>query len=1222
MRLLLPAAFLAPLTILLASHAFAADAGFSLNEKPGESLDVLRDGKVLARYMMAHDVSTPARQAETYKPFLHVFDAAGKEPITKGAGGSYTHHRGIFIGWNKLTVGGKTYDRWHMKGGDQVHEKFPTRQAGANSASFTSLVRWQGAKADESVIEEARTFTFLPPPGAAYAMIDVRSQLKAVAGETELNGDPEHSGLHFRPADTIDRTKTAYLYPVEKANAHKDRDYPWFGESFTLPGGRFSVVYLSHPGNPKDGAASAYRDYGRFGAFWKTTIPAQGTAEFRARFLVFAGELPDADFIQKQWNEYAGKSDPTSKVTTLPAEMGKSPDSRKVDAKKPVAPPATSAVTEPVKAPAADKPAAPIAERKTPNAAPIALSADPAIRAAQSAKRAGGGPENPELHFRPPAPPVLTPEQQMKTFKVAPGFKVQLVAAEPMVESPVAISWDDQGRMYVCEMRNYMHDVDATGEDQPIGRITRLEDTDGDGVMDKKTVFVDKLIMPRAVMALGDGAVVSEPPVLAWYRDTDGDGVSDKKEIISEKYATAGGQPEHMANSPTWTMDNWITSSGHNVRYRFKGGQFTSEDTTASGQWGRTQDDWGRQFYNSNSDLLRSDLFAPAYYVRNPRLPDRTGIGFQVMRDQVCWPSHPTPGVNRGYLENVKKPDGTVTKGTLRPDGTLQAVTATCGPAIYRGDLFPAEFRGNAFIPEPSGNFVKRLILSEKDGVLSAKNAYEGKEFLTSTDERFRPVNATTGPDGALYLVDMARGVIQHKGFLTYYLVANIKDRKLEAPVNLGRIYRVVPEKAPQPQMVKLPTETAKIPALLAHGNGVVRDAAQRVLVERSDASVAPAVKKIAATAKTPQARVQALWTLDGMGAVTPAVLAAGFTDKHEKVRSAAVQIADESATPELVKLVADPSEEVRLQLAFRLSARQGPEVEKALVALLENAKSALCAEAIVSGLSGRELEFLEQVLAHTANDDTKLASSGIFGTLAGAIIKERKGPRIGRLIELTAARTPGGRQLALLNGMAGKALGNAPRKNKNAPAPNLIKLAGEPKGFAELLKGEKTKAFAAKIERQITWQGKPGAVEVKVVPLTPDQQALFTKGKAIYAGLCGVCHQPTGAGMPGLAPPLLNSEWALGPADRMIRIILGGLSGPIEVAGTKWQLEMPALPILSDEDVAAVVTYVRREWEHTASAVAPGDVATVRTATRGRSKPWTAAELDQPFDLKTVKAK
>jgi mono/diheme cytochrome c family protein/glucose/arabinose dehydrogenase len=897
------------------------------------------------------------------------------------------------------------------------------------------------------------------------------------------------------------------------------------------------------------------------------------------------------------------------------AEAGKSPDSKKKSATKQAAPPEPKA-PEPAKA-AAETPA-PDVDPAASKPAVAVLSSDPAIAAAQSAKRAGGGPDTPELHFRPPAPRVLTAQEELKTLKVAPGFKVQLVASEPMIESPVAISWDDQGRMYVCEMRNYMHDVDGGGEDEQTGRISRLEDTDGDGVMDKSTVFVDKLLMPRAVMALGDGVLVAEPPLLVWYHDTDGDGVADKKEIVSEKYATKGGQPEHMANSPTWMMDNWISSSNHNVRYRLQQGKFLSEEFIGSGQWGRTQDDWGRQYANSNSDLLRADLFPTAYYSRNPRLPDRTGVGFQVMKDQTCWPSGPTPGVNRGYLEDSKKPDGTPVKGTLRPNGSLQSVTATCGPAIYRGDLFPAEYRGNAFIPEPSGNLVKRLILAEKDGVVTAKNAYEGKEFLTSTDERFRPVNAYTGPDGALYIVDMARGVIQHKGFLTYYLVANIKDRKLETPFNLGRIYRIVPDGA-KPKAVKLPAETEKIVPLLAHANGWVRDTAQRVLVERGDAAVAPAVARLATTAKTPQAKVQALWTLEGLNAVKPEAITAALKDPKEKVRVAAVRLASEAQTPELLALVDDPSAEVRLELAFKLSGKPGPEVEKALVTLLEKANSPLFAEAVVSGLPGQELDFLTKLLKDTADNDEKLAASGIFGTLAGAVMKERKGPKIAQLIELAAAQPPeSNRQIAMLNGMSIKGQ-KAPAKGS---APNLIKLESAPTGLDVLKKLPKAKLLAGRIDRQLTWAGKPGAVEVKVVPLTPDQQALFAKGKVTYTTLCGVCHQPTGAGMPGLAPPLLNSEWALGPTDRPIRIVLGGLTGPVEVGGTKWQLEMPGLPILSDEDIAGVLTYIRREWEHSESAVSPQEVASIRTATKSRAKPWTAEELQRPFNLTTVKAK
>jgi mono/diheme cytochrome c family protein/glucose/arabinose dehydrogenase len=1187
----------------------AAFADFTFQEKPGESLDVLRDGKIIARYMNAHDTSSPARQAETYKPYLHVFDAAGTAPITKGAGGAFTHHRGIFLGWNKIGVGGQTYDRWHMKGGDQVHEKFLAKSAGADRATFTSLVRWQGATAEATILEDERTFTFLPAPAPAYAFIDVVSKIKAVAGETTLDGDPEHSGLHFRPVDNVDRTKTAYLYPVANADAHKDQDYPWFGESYNIGDQRYSVVYLHHPGNPPGARISAYRDYGRFGAFWTAKLPANGTLEIRARFLVSEGELPSAEVIQKLWNDYTGKNEPVPVVTAKPAEMGKSPDEKKKSA--------APATPEP-------KPTGANGPKGEPGAAakPVATETKPATNDPEpepaGPKRAGGGPTNPEIKFPLPPPPVLTPQEELKTFKLPPGFHAEVVASEPMIESPVAISWDDQGRMYVCEMRDYMHDVDGAGEDQPTGRVSRLEDTDGDGVYDKATVFAENLLMPRAVMALGDGALINEPPNLVWYRDTDGDGVADKKEVVSDRYATQGGQPEHMANSPTWLLDNWISSAGYGTRFRFQGGQFLKEETTAAGQWGCSQDDWGRRYTNSNSDLLRADLLPPSYYLRNPRLTSRSALAFQVMKDQTCWPSHPTPGVNRGYLEATQKPDGTPVKGTLRADGSLQSVTATCGATIYRGNLFPKEYQGNAFIPEPSGNLVKRLVLSEKDGEMIAENAYEGTEFLTSTDERFRPVNAYTGPDGALYIVDMGRGVIQHKGFLTYYLVKNIQERKLETPFNLGRIYRIVPDGA-KPKPVRLPKDSAQIAPLLTHGNGWVRDTAQRVLVERGDASVVPAVQKLAAAGATPQTRVQALWTLEGLNALTPEVLTAALHDKHEKVRAAAVRLADAALTPELLKLAGDPSTEVRLHLAFKLSGQ--PETDVTLVKLLESG-GPMFGEAAASGIPGLELEFLETLLKLPATEDAKLVKSNVLGTLAGCVMKERKGPRVARLLALTAAQPAGNiRQLALLNGLAGKAPAKA---GKSVTVSNPLKFDTAPDGLTTLLasKDAKVKTLVSRIDQQLAWPGKAGWVESKVVPLTTQEQAHYEKGKMIYTTICGACHQPNGGGMLGLAPPLANSEWVLGPPDRIIRIITQGLTGPVEVAGIKWQLEMPGLPIFSDEEVAGIVTYIRREWEHTASPVSPGYVGSIRAAIKDRTKPWTAEELRKAVEVKTVSAK
>ena len=820
-------------------------------------------------------------------------------------------------------------------------------------------------------------------------------------------------------------------------------------------------------------------------------------------------------------------------------------------------------------------------------------------------RRAGGGPENPEIKFKLPPPPVLTPQEAMKTFKVAAGFEVQLVAAEPLIEAPIALSWDDQGRLYVVEMRGFMHDVDGTGEDQPIGRVSRLEDPNGDGVMDKATVFADKLVLPRAVMALGDGALIGEPPNLTWYRDTDGDGVADKKEVVSDKFGTAGGQPEHMANSPTWMLDNWIWCSNHPVRYRFQNGKFTSVPTQGFGQWGRSQDDWGRQYFNYNSDFLRCDLVPPEFYARNPRLAERTAINYQVMRDQTTWPAMQTPGVNRGYIEDSRKADGTFVKGTLRPDGTLQSCTATCGAAIYRGDLFPAEFRDNAFLPEPSGNLVKRIVVSESDALLNAKNAYDKSEFLTSTDERFRPVNAYTGPDGALYIVDMARGVLQHKGFLTYYLVANIQERKLEQPLNLGRIYRIVPTGA-KPVLVTLPREPVAIVPLLAHTNGWVRDTAQRVLVERGDASVVETVKSLATTGSTAQARLHALWALEGLGALTPDFITARLGDADPQVRCAAVRLTDRTLAPELVKLVDDPSTAVRLNLAFVLSALPGPEVEQALVTLLEHGGGPAIAEATASGRMGRELEFLEMLLQQPAGTQEKIAATEIFQKLAGCVMKERRASRVARLLDFAAGQLDGTpQQLALVTGMAGKPAA------KNAPKARPIMLEEAPAALTRLARNPKAKALIARLDPLLTWPGKPGYVPPPTVdPLTPEQQAMFEKGKTLYTTICAACHQPTGTGLAGLAPPLVNSEWVLGPVERPIRIVLHGLTGPINVEGVKWQLDMPGLPIFTDEDLAALITYIRREWEHTASPVTPANVAAVRAATQGRTASWTAAEL------------
>ncbi len=297
-----------------------ATGTFAFKDQPGKALDILCDGRIVGRYMYAYDTSTPAQRAETYKTYLHVFDAQGQAPITKGSGGEYTHHRGILIGWMKLGCNGKTYDRWHMKGGEQIHQKFAAQTADTNQAVFTSLVNWTD-EAGKPILEEARTFTFRRAAAPAYVLIDFQSTLKAPAGDVTLDGDPEHAGIQFRPANEVDRAKTVYTFPGAQADPKKDRDLAWVGETFTLKDRAYSVVQLNHPDNPQGTKTSAYRNYGRVGMFPTARIAAGAALTLKYRFLVAEGGMLPAAAIQESCNAFTGRSDPPPPVTTRPADQ-------------------------------------------------------------------------------------------------------------------------------------------------------------------------------------------------------------------------------------------------------------------------------------------------------------------------------------------------------------------------------------------------------------------------------------------------------------------------------------------------------------------------------------------------------------------------------------------------------------------------------------------------------------------------------------------------------------------------------------------------------------------------------------------------------------------------------------------------------------------------------------------------------------------------------------
>ena len=333
----------AALSLAGTAHGQDAKPAFAFRDVAGQHLDVLIDGKVAVRYMYAHDpaaAADKARRAETYKPYLHVFDADGKEPITQGAGGKqFPHHRGIYIGWQKLGFEGKRYNFWEMASGDIVHQQFAAQKADADSATFTSVTTWVPTGSDKPVVEEERTTTVRRAPAPGRLVIDFASKLTAPNGDVVLDGDPEHGGIQYRPAGELKTSETVYTYPVANADPHKDTDYPWVGQTYSLRGKRYSVVDINHPQNPKGTRVSAYRDYGRFGMFPKAEVKKGQSLTVRYRFVIADGEMPPAETIQKWADDFAGAASPTPapQTTVKPAEgAGKAPaGSKKAAATKP-----------------------------------------------------------------------------------------------------------------------------------------------------------------------------------------------------------------------------------------------------------------------------------------------------------------------------------------------------------------------------------------------------------------------------------------------------------------------------------------------------------------------------------------------------------------------------------------------------------------------------------------------------------------------------------------------------------------------------------------------------------------------------------------------------------------------------------------------------------------------------------------------------------------------
>ena len=846
--------------------------------------------------------------------------------------------------------------------------------------------------------------------------------------------------------------------------------------------------------------------------------------------------------------------------------------------------------------------------------------------------------------------PPLSPADALKTFYLPPGYSIELVASEPLVQDPVAVDWDLDGRLWVVEMSGYMRNMAGANERDPVGRVVVLQDENGDGRMDKRTVFAEGLVLARAVKVLDRGVIVGEPPNAWLMHDTNGDLRMDTKELVTNQYGRLEADPQNNANEFHWALDNWMHGAAQDIALRLKNGAFEVRRTLRRGQWGVAEDDAGRIYRNTNESALHVDLVPTMYFARNPNLL-RTRGSYERFADDnpdlnLVWPVRPTPATNRAYQF-----------GILRQDGSLARFTAVCAPVVYRGDRLPADLYGNVFVAEPAANLVSRIVVSDDGTTLRARKAYEQGEFLASTDERFRPVYLSSAPDGTLYVVDMYRGILEDRLSMTEYLRDQIVARKLEQPIGLGRIYRVVHETTRRDTSRALATASAaQMVATLSHPNGWWRDAAQRLLVERRPASVIPALKTLAASGVDWRARLHALWTLDGIDAIEPAGVTRALDDASRDVRAAALRIAerwlakpDDSLRAAVLKRLDDPDWAVRRQLAASLGAMPASDRDAAVITLLSaHADDPVTLDAALSGLRGSEAGVLERLI-RGGNAQTPQRGAAIT-MLAAAIVRSAQEAAIQNVFAgIADAGRLDWQRSALLRGTEVALLGVAmpgaiaPRVSATdtagaAPCPTCpggragpggayaytrpeappadraaagggrggarLQLNREPVALTRLPAGDPLVSRVSAVLARVSWPGKPGD-SAPLPTLTAEEQRRFDAGRDIYRNLCQGCHQPDGRGEDKRAPALIGAALTLAAAEIPTRILLNGKEGA-------FGLMPPIGSKLNDEQIAGVLTYVRREWGQAGTPVDAGTVKAVRALSIGRTRPWTDAELMQ----------
>jgi len=568
-------------------------------------------------------------------------------------------------------------------------------------------------------------------------------------------------------------------------------------------------------------------------------------------------------------------------------------------------------------------------------------------------------------------PKPKSPADSQKAFRVREGFEVRLVASEPQVKDPVAFAWGTDGKLWVAEMGDYPSGING----KPGGVVRWLVDADGNGHYEKSTVFLEGLNFPNGVLAWGKGVLISATPDIIYAEDTTGDGRADVRKVLFTGFNQ--GNQQHRMNGFALGLDNWIHAANgdsggtitskatgkktniNGLDFRFK---MTGEFEAVAGQtqFGRWRDDWGNWFGNNNPNWVWHYHVPIRYFARNPHLA--------------------TPGMRRNvFSSNRLFP---ISPRMERPNmpGAYGHVTSACSAQPYRGELFGPDFARSVFISEPVHNLVHREVLVP-DGISFRGQRGEGeadREFLASTDNWFRPTQLQTGPDGALYIADMYRLVIEHPQWIPAAMQSRVD---LRAGHDRGRIWKVFPKNAklrPFPQLEKM--TGAELAFALDSPNGWQRDQAQRLLLDRKDPKSHQPLASMAANLLRskirPQTRIHALHTLAGLGALTDATLKAALRDDHAAVRGHAVRLCEGGNENLAIQCLADKDPRVLRQLAFTLGGGKGPAISEGLVYLaVQHPNNADLQLAVKSSAAPHAAAMLKQIFSQKSRPPADLSN-------------------------------------------------------------------------------------------------------------------------------------------------------------------------------------------------------------------------------------------------------